>query len=217
MRFYPDIPHRFANRVVADFLVIAALVLLALLGLRVRDTVNKLAVVPQGVRETGSAVQSGFHDAADAVHGVPVIGGDLSDAFDSAGEGSGGRVEALGDEGVDRTHRLANLLGLLVFGLPAVLVLSRYVPGRVEQIRNLTAASKVLDERASPERRRLVAMRAAFALPYETLLRYTADPLGDLAAERYDPLIDAVLEDSGLRRGPRLSPARARLPGGSGS
>jgi hypothetical protein len=217
MRFYPDIPHRFANRIVADFLVIALLVLLALLGLRVRDTVNKLVVVPQGVRETGSAVQSGFHDAADAVHGVPLIGGDLSDAFDSAGEGSGGRVEALGDEGVDRTHRLANLLGLLVFGLPAILVLSRYVPGRVEQIRNLTAASRVLDERASPERRRLVAMRAAFALPYETLLRYTADPLGDLAAERYDPLIDAVLEDSGLRRAPRLPSARARLPRGSGS
>src|SRR5919198_554286 len=201
MRFYPDIPHRLANRVVADFLVVAALVVLALLGLKVRDTVNKLTVVPQGVSETGSAVQSGFHDAADAVDGVPVIGGDLSDALASAGEGSGGRVEELGDAGVDRTHRLADLLGLLVFGLPAVALLSRYVPGRVEQIRKLTAASKVLDERASPERRRLVAMRAAFALPYETLLRHTADPLGDLAAERYDPLIDAVLEDSGLRGG----------------
>jgi hypothetical protein len=217
MRFYPDIPHRFANRLVADFLVVVVLVLLALLGLKVRDAVNKLAVVPQGVRETGSAVQSGFRDAADAVDGVPVIGGDLSDALDNAGEGSGGRVEKFGDEGVDRTHRLADLLGLLVFGLPALVVLSRYVPGRAEQIRKLTAASKVLDERASPERRRLVAMRAAFALPYETLLRYTADPIGDLAAERYEPLIDAVLEDSGLRRARRLPPTRARLPGGSGS
>src|ERR671929_1071874 len=201
MRFYPDIPHRFANRVVADFLVVVALVALALLGLKVRDTVNKLTVVPQGVQETGTAVQTGFHDAADAVDGVPVIGGDLSDALDSAGEGSGGRVEELGDAGVDRTHRLADLLGVLTFGLPALALLSRYLPGRVEQIRKLTAASKVLDERASPERRRLVAMRAAFALPYETLLRYTTDPLGDLAAERYDPLIDAVLEDSGLRAG----------------
>ena len=201
MRFYPDIPHRFANRLVADFLVLLVLVLLALFGLKVRDTVNKLTVVPQGVRETGSAVQSGFHDAADAVDGVPVIGGDLSDALDSAGEGSGGRVEELGDAGVDRTHRLADLLGLLVFGLPALAVLSWYLPGRVGQIRKLTAASKMLDERGSPERRRLVAMRAAFALPYDTLLRYTADPLGDLAAERYDPLIDAVLEDSGLRAG----------------
>jgi hypothetical protein len=200
MRLYPDIPHRFAARVVADFLVLAAFVLLALLGLRVRDTVNELTVVPQGVRETGSAVQSGFHDAADAVDGIPVVGGDLSDALKSAGQGSGGRVQKLGDEGVDRTHRLADLLGLLVFGLPALTLLSRYLPGRVEQIRKLTAASKVLDERASPERRRLVAMRAAFALPYETLVRYTTDPLGDLAAERYDPLIDAVLDDSGLRR-----------------
>lgn len=200
MRLYPDIPHRLANRLVADFLVFLVLVLLALFGLKVRDTVNKLTVVPQGVRETGSAVQSGFHDAGDAVDGVPVIGGDLSDALDSAGEGSGGKVEELGDEGVDRTHRFADLLGLVVFGLPALAVLSWYVPGRVEQIRKLTAASKVLDERASPERRRLVAMRAAFALPYETLLRFTADPLGDLAAERYDPLIDAVLEDAGLRR-----------------
>jgi hypothetical protein len=217
MRFYPDIPHRFANRVAADFLVIAVLVLLALLGLKVRDTVNKLVVVPQGVRETGSAVQSGFHDAADAVDGVPVVGGDLSDALKGAGEGSGGRVEQFGDEGVDRTHRLADLLGLLVFVLPALVVLSRYLPGRVEQIRKLSAASKVLDERASPERRRIVAMRAAFALPYETLLRYTDDPLGDLAAERYEPLIDAVLEDSGLRRGPGLPSARARLPRGSGS
>ena len=217
MRFYPDIPHRLASRVVADFLVVAVLVFLALLGLKVRDSVNKLAVVPQGVRETGSSVQSGFHDAADAVDGVPVIGGDLSDALNNAGQGSGGRVEALGDEGVDRTHRLADLLGLLVFGLPAVIVLSRYLPGRVEQVRKLTAASKVLDERASPERRRLVAMRAAFALPYETLLRYTDDPLGDLAAERYDPLIDAVLDDSGLRRTGPLPATRARLPRGSGS
>lgn len=199
MRFYPDIPHRFANRLVADFLVLLVIVLLALLGLKVRDTVDKLTVVPQGVRETGSAVQTGFHDAADAVHGVPVIGGDLSDALGSAGQGSGGRVEELGKEGVDRTHRLADLLGLLVFGLPALTVLSRYLPGRVAQIRRLTAASKVLDEHASPERRRLVAMRAAFALPYETLLRHTADPIGDLAAERYEPLIAAVLEDSGLR------------------
>ena len=158
-------------------------------------------VVPQGVQETGSAVQSGFHDAADAVDGVPVIGGDLSDALKGAGEGSGGRVESLGQQGIDRTHRFADLLGLLVFGLPAAAILAWYVPPRLALVRRLTTASRVLDDRSSPERRRLVAMRAAFALPYETLLRYTDDPLGDLAAERYDPLIAAVLEDSGLRPG----------------
>jgi hypothetical protein len=199
MRFYPDIPHRFANRLVSDVLVVAAVVLLALLGLKVRDTVNRLVVVPQGVQETGGAVQSGFHDAADAVGHVPIVGGDLSDAFNGAGEGSGGRVESLGKQGVDRTHRFADLLGLLVFGLPAAAILAWYVPPRLALVRRLTAASQILDDHGSPERRRLVAMRAAFALPYETLLRYTPDPLGDLAAERYEPLIAAVLEDSGLK------------------
>lgn len=199
MRFYPDIPHRRANRAVLDFLVVVVIVVLALIGLKVRDSVNKLAVVPEGVRETGSAVQSGFKDAADAVGGVPLVGGDLSDALEGAGESSGGNVEDLGKSGVDRTHQLADLLGLIVFVLPAAGVLSLYLPGRAAQMRRLTTASKVLDERDDPERRRLIAMRAAFGLPYETLLRYTADPLGDLANERYEPLIEAVLEDSGLR------------------
>jgi hypothetical protein len=200
MRFYPGVPHRFANRVLSDVLIVIAIVLLALLGLKVRDTVNRLVVVPQGVRETGSAVQSGFRDAGDAVGDVPIIGGDLSDAFESAGEGSGGRVESLGQEGVDSIHRLADLLGLLVFGLPAAMLLVWYLPPRLALVRRLTAASQVLDDQTSPERRRLIAMRAAFALPYETLLRYTPDPLGDLEAERYDGLIAAVFDDSGLRR-----------------
>ena len=200
MRFYPGTPQRFANRVVSDVLVVVAIVLLALLGLKVRDTVNSLVVVPQGVRETGSAVQSGFHDAGDAVGDVPIVGGELSDAFESAGEGSGGRVESLGQEGVDSIHRLADLLGLLVFALPAAMVLAWYLPPRLALVRRLTAASQVLNDQASPERRRLIAMRAAFALPYETLLRHTRDPLGDLEAERYDGLIAAVLDDSGLRR-----------------
>jgi len=46
---------------------------------------------------------------------------------------------------------------------------------------------------------RVVAMRAAFSLPYGQLLEHTRDPLGDLAAERYDALVAAALEDAGLR------------------
>ncbi len=141
MRVYPQIPHRFANRLLSDVLIVIAIVLLALLGLKVRDAVNQLVVVPQGVQETGSAVQSGFHDAADAVGHVPIIGGDLSDALENAGEDSGGRVESLGQEGVDSTHRLADLLGLLVFGLPALLILAWYLPPRLALVRRLTAAS----------------------------------------------------------------------------
>ena len=57
----------------------------------------------------------------------------------------------------------------------------------------------------SPERQALLARRAAFGLPYCVLLRHTRDPLGDLAAERYDGLVAAALEDAGLRRVPSRS------------
>ena len=42
----------------------------------------------------------------------------------------------------------------------------------------------------------------AFTLPYGELLAYTDDPLGDLAAERYDALVEAAYADAGLRPRP---------------
>ncbi len=63
----------------------------------------------------------------------------------------------------------------------------------------MNAALRILQGAESPERRRLLAMRAAFDLPYGTLLSYTQDPIGDLAEGRYQPLLNAVFEDAGLR------------------
>jgi hypothetical protein len=57
----------------------------------------------------------------------------------------------------------------------------------------------VLQGADDPKRRRVLAQRAAYSLPYGRLLEYSDDPLGDLEAERYDPLVAAALEDAGLR------------------
>jgi hypothetical protein len=165
MRFYPDIPARRLRTIVRDLLVLILLVCFALIGLWVHDLVDKLAVLGEGVRKAGAA--------------IPLVGDP---------------VEDLGRDGENRVHSLANLLGALFFAFPAAMVLARYVPRRLAQIRTLTTASRVL-EGGEP---RLVAMRAAFSLPYGQLLAYTRDPLGDLAAERYDPLVAAALEDAGL-------------------
>jgi hypothetical protein len=96
-------------------------------------------------------------------------------------------------------HRLALLLGAITFLLPAAALLSRFLPERLRQVRTLTTADQILSTGGDPERRRLVAMRAAFSLPYGTLLAYTSDPIGDLAEGRYERLIDAIAEDAGLR------------------
>lgn len=184
---------------VADLASIILLVLFAWAGLQVHDAVDRLAVLGEGVEASGSAVSDGFEGAADAVDGAPVIGDDIADGLRSAGEGSGGEVEELGRSGEDSAHDLANLLGFVTFALPALLVLTRWLPGRIDQVRKLRAASNVLGDRATPERRRLLAMRAAFSLPYWQLLQYTRDPLGDLEDGRYDALVAAALEDAGLR------------------
>ena len=167
MRLYPDIPSRRFRTIVRDLLVLVLLVCFALIGLWVHDVVDKLAVLGEGVRKAGEA--------------VPLVGDP---------------VEDLGRSGEDRVHELANVLGLLFFGLPATMLLARYVPRRLEQIRGLTSAARVLEGGDA----RLVAMRAAFSLPYGTLLAYTDDPLGDLRAERYEPLLAAAFEEAGLRR-----------------
>lgn len=170
MRIYPNIPERRMATVLRDVAFLALLAVFACTGLKVHDTVDKLAILG-----------SGLHDVGD---NVPLVGGSIADA---------------GESGEEAVHRTANLLGLVTFLLPALPLALFYVPGRIEYIRRLTAADRVLQGHTEPERRRLVAMRAAFALPYGELLRHTEDPLGDLADERYDALVEAALEAEGLR------------------
>ena len=71
-------------------------ILLAWLGFKVHGAVDKLAVLGSGVHDSGQVVQDGFDRAADAVDGVPVVGGELGDALHSAGEGTGGNVAQAG-------------------------------------------------------------------------------------------------------------------------
>jgi hypothetical protein len=202
LKLYPDVPAKRRSTILRDLALVGLVVLFAWMGFKVHDAVNSLAVLGSGVKDAGLSVQSGFSSAAGAVDGIPFVGGKLSDALQSAGQGSGGNVAALGQSGVDKVHELALLLGFLVFALPTILVLVIMVPSRIRQIRQLGAANAALIDTHDPERRRLLAMRAAFGLSYLTLLGYTRDPLGDLAAGRYDPLVAAALDDVGIRRPP---------------
>jgi hypothetical protein len=198
VRFYPQLPGQRVGTISRDLLIVALLLLFALFGKAVHDAVDALAVLGEGVRSGGESVRSGFESAADAVDGTPIVGGDIADGLRDAGEASGGNVAELGQSGEDKVHYLANLLGFVTFAAPAALLLLWMIPPRIRQIRQLTAATRVLREPAG-ERRRLLAMRAAFGLPYGQLLRYTEDPIVDLAADRYEPLVEAVLEDAGLK------------------
>jgi hypothetical protein len=204
MRIYPDTPNERGRTVARDALILLTLFVLAWLALKVHDTVDKLAVLGTGVRDTGTAVEDGFGAAADAVSGLPVVGGEVGDALRDAGAGTGGEVAEAGRAGEERVHDLANLLGFLFFAIPASILLATTLPARIRQIRELTAGKRLLADPTSEERRRLIAMRAAFSLPARDLMRHTKDPIGDLASDRYDALIAAAFEAEGF-----TAPARS--------
>ena len=125
---------------------------------------QSLASVPRGVADSGGALRDGFGAAGDAVGDAPVIGGSLRDALREAGTGAGGRIEETGRAGVEDVDHLANLLGLLMFLLPAAVLLATYLPGRFRDVRRLTAAARAIGPELTPERRHSLAARAAYGL-----------------------------------------------------
>ena len=202
MRLYPDVPAPRNATIARDAAVVALVLLFAWLGFKVHAAVDELAGLGRGVSDAGTAVQRGFGSAAGAVDDAPVVGGDLAERLREAGRGTGGPVQAAGRRGESSVHSLARLLGWLTFLVPSGLLLGRALPPRMAQVRRLTDATRALAGADAPERRRLLAMRAAFGLPYGALLRHTRDPLGDLEAKRYDALVAAALEDAGLAKAP---------------
>jgi hypothetical protein len=202
VKVFPDVPDKRRATIFGDVVVIVLLVLAAWAGVAVHDAVDRLAVLGAGVSNGGHTVQAGFGSAAAKVDGVPLVGGSLADALRGAGRESGGRAVELGQRGQDSVHRLALILGVVVFAVPAIVLLGLFVPRRVRQIRRLTAAARALAPPYDADRRRVLAMRAAFGLPYGALLPYTPDPLGDIVQGRYDALVLAALHDAGIRPPP---------------
>jgi hypothetical protein len=204
VRYYPELPGQRSRAILGDVVVVALVLFFAWLGVTVNDTFDDLASLGRGVEEAGNSVQGGFEDAGGLLGDVPVVGGALDEAFSEVGAQTGGDTAALGRRGESAVEDTARLLGWVTFALPTLVVLLWAVPRRVVRVRRLTAAGRLLGDAPSAERRRLLAMRAAFALPYDTLLSHTPDPVGALAEGDYQPLLAALYEDAGLR--PPVSP-----------
>jgi hypothetical protein len=196
---YPTRSDARTRQLVKDGLVVVLVLVFVWVGVRVHHLIAELAVLGRGVRTSGESIEGGFETAAGAVSRVPIVGDRLADALTSAGSGTGGELADLGQSGIDAVNRLAWGVGILVAGLPIAVLLVAYLPRRIRAVRERRAVLRVTRGlELDPERRRLLAMRAAFALPYHELLQFTPDPLGDLAAGRTDALVEAALADVGL-------------------
>jgi hypothetical protein len=199
MRYYPELQGPRNRAILADLIVVMLVIFFAWLGLVVNDTFDDMASLGRGVESAGTSVQDGFEEAGGLVEDVPVVGGALGDAFSDVGASTGGQTAELGNRGEEAIEDTARLLGWVTFGLPTLMILLWAVPRRIARVRRMSAAASLLGDPAGAERRRLLAMRAAFGLPVEKLLPYTRDPIGALAQGDHEPLLRALFEDAGLR------------------
>lgn len=199
LTLYPSLPSAKRQQIVRDLLSLALIAFFIWCGIKVHDVVAALSVIGTAVHDAGANVQNSFDSVASAVQGVPIVGGSLADAFHNAGQGTGGNVAESAQASVDAINKLATVLGVVTALLPIAVLMAAALPRRIRGIREMTAANRIANvDLNDPERRRLLAMRAAFGLPFRELLPYTSDPFGDLAEGRYDGLIAAALADAGL-------------------
>ena len=216
MRFYPELSGPRTRTVLCDLGVLLLVLLFAWTGKQVHDTVAEINSLSRGVIDAGGSVRNGFEDAAGAVGDVPVVGGSLADGLRSAGGASGGSVVAAGEAGEEAVSDTATVLGLAIFGLPTLVLIAFFIPLRWRQVRRLTLGAQALGATPTAERRHLLAQRAAFGMPWADLRPFTRDPIGDLEASNYEPLLAALYADAGLR--PPGFPANGgggiRTPGG---
>ncbi|MCX6524094.1 MAG: hypothetical protein NTX58_04900 [Actinobacteria bacterium] len=208
VKLYPEVADRRRERIARDVAVLLMLLFLVWMGRSVYQRIDSITVLATGVSSAGESVQTGFGAVAGAVESVPVIGDNLASALQSSGEATGGNVADLGAQGAEAIHRTALLIGLLTFLIPAmltflipaILLVGLTLPDRVRGIRQMSLAGQFLEGERSPERDRILAMRAVFNLDVDHLLEYSADPVGDLMAGRHDQLIEALFAEAGLAK-----------------
>jgi hypothetical protein len=184
-----------------DTLVILWTIGWVVLGVTVGLFIERLGAVGEGLEDAGQAiVRSG--DSVDDLSDVPLIGGGfdaLADEIRGLGQGTADRGRSIEDD----FDGLAVLVGSAIALGPTIPVLVLWVPPRVSRERERRALTRSL-RAGDGLAMAYLANRAVATRGFRELQRASTDPVGDLAAGRYEDLARLELEHLALRPTPRL-------------
>ena len=195
MKLYADHRPLAARQAVGDVLLLVWVWAWVRIGQHLTSLVDRLAEPGRSLERAGTTLEDGLEGAAGGVGRLPVVGGALEGVFGDAA-GAGSSLRDAGTAQAEVAHQLAVALGLAVAGLAIIWGLARYVPGRLQWIRDATSGQSLV---AGAEDLRLFAIRAVANRPLSELRRVSRDPGGDLAAGRFDRLAALELAELGLR------------------
>jgi hypothetical protein len=156
----------------------------------------------RAVRAGGQSMVQGGVSLGDSLAGLPLVGSQVRDIARDAIGAAGRPISDFGTELEQFIFVVSVVLALLLALVTMQPWLSRYLPWRLERLRRVRAAHRVV--RTAPnvteaQIARTLAMRAVNRLDYSTLLEFTPDPFGDWATGRHDRLARAELASVGLR------------------
>jgi hypothetical protein len=197
---YPDLARARLGYIVAD--LAAALWVAAWLyaGDLVYHAVMTLSAIATGVIAVGQQVNDAVSHVQHAVGGLPLVGpalgGDLKPL-----QGVPHAVVSTGYQELQVIHHLALLLGVVVAGVPLLAVVLIYLPVRQRKARGFRSLARIVRQpgaNAVAATMQVLAARALYTLPYDRLLRYSRDPIGEWREGRYYNLARAAMAEEGL-------------------
>jgi hypothetical protein len=198
MKLYAEVGAMRARQIATDASVVAWAAAWVWVGSRVRDVVGRLAGAGEAMERAGAGFSRPLEEAGERVAGAPVVGEALQGSLEAAA-GAGAALERAGAAQVEAVHAMALWLGVLLVVTPVSLLLLRYVPSRVNWIREASAAHGLRITSADLE---LFALRAVSTRPLAELRRVTPDPAGALATRDFRALASIELAHLGLRPPP---------------
>jgi hypothetical protein len=194
MRLFARPSPKLARQVVGDLLVIAWAALWWIAGRLTDDVIRALGDPSRETANAARSLRDSFAEAARTMEGVPFAGEALRHPFLAAADGLSGIITAA-EQQVVSIDNTATLVGWLAFGLPVLLVLALWLPGRVRWVREAAAAKEFLRAGTHLD---LLAVRALATQPISALARISPDPAE--AWRRHDPDVIKRLADLELHR-----------------
>ena len=202
VKIWSELPRAQTREIVADILTVAWVGFWAWLAWQLYTFLAQFAEAGRVVRGGGMNLGDAGRQLQEAIRGAPVVGEQVGDAMRRVFTAAGDPFIQFGSELETFIFVLAAVLAVIFVAVPVVPWLARYLPWRWSRLQRVRSAHRAI--RAAPEVsemqvERLLASRAVHRLPWDVLLEYSPDPIGDWATGRHDRLARAELADAGLR------------------
>jgi len=192
--WYAETPARRSRQLISDGAALLGLLLCLWAGTTVHDLTTGLAEPGRSLESAGADLAARMDDAGAAADSVPVAGDALAAPFDGAGEASRA-IEGAGVQQQAAVANLANTLGWVMGGLPALLVTAGWLPWRIRFRRQSGQAVRLREADGGLD---VLALRALARQPLGALVGAGPGIVDGWRAN--DPAAISALADLELRR-----------------